>query len=124
MKLTYTTEYFEKYKDVLYSKYERMCDFEYRLSILLPDFSNLDIPEEHRLKAIEVVTAMTAKRVADHSKEELKKKMRMIEEIKSGRASLGYISVTQEIRAMHDLVEGFEFSCYMLSLFIKKYGVQ
>ena len=48
----------------------------------------------------------------------------MIQDIKAGRASLGYTTASQEVRAQHDLNEGFEFSCYMLAEFKRKYNIE
>ena len=121
MKATHTEEFFEKYEEALFERYKKDCDFEHDLSILLPDLSCL--PEEAREKATEAVTKMTAKKVADAAKANLMKKMRAIAEIKAGRASLGFISKTQEVREWHDMVEGFEFSCFMLAKFRQKYGI-
>lgn len=117
----HTKEYFEKYESLLFNKYEKECNFEYLLKIRIPDFSEL--PKEAKDKAIEVVTKMYAKEIAESAKKDLIKKMHMIQNVKNGSASLGYTSVYQECREMHDLVEGFEFSCYMLGKFKTKYKI-
>lgn len=122
MQTNYREEYFRKYAGQLFEKYKKTCDYEYQLSILLPDFSL--IPEALRESAKDAVIKMTAKRVADTAKSELLKTKRMITEIKEGRAALGFISKTQEISEWHDINEGFEFSCYMLSQFMKKYNLK
>lgn len=122
MKAVHSAEYFEKYTESLFERYKKDCDFEHDLAILLPDFSFL--PEEAREKATKAVTKMNAQKVADAAKADLMKKMHTIKEIKEGRASLGYISKTQEVREWHDMVEGFEFSCFMLSKFRQKYGIE
>lgn len=121
MKAIHSTEYFEKYKDDLFKRYRKECDYEHDLAILLPDFSEL--PAEAREKAEAVVTKMTAQKVVDVAKERLVKKMHSIKAIKDGKASLGYTTRNQEISAWHDLNEGFEFSCYMLAEFEHKYGL-
>lgn len=121
MKAIHTKEYFEKYREELFKRYRKECDYEYKLSILLPDFSAL--PAEQKTKAEAVVTKLTAEKIANSAKQDLVKKMRMIQDIKAGRAALGYTTEQQEKRAMHDLVEGFEFSCFMLAEFKRKYGI-
>lgn len=121
MKATHTKEFFEKYEAELFMKYKKQCDFENDLAMLMPDFDM--IPEEYREKAKSVVIKMEAEKVAKVATEELVKKMHMIEEIKSGHASLGFTTMVQEVSHMHDLVEGFEFSCYMLAQFKKKYKI-
>jgi hypothetical protein len=121
MKAVFTEEYYKQQYDKFFQKYREDCDYEHDLQILTPDFSML--PEEHREKAIEVATKITAEKVAKTAEEELIKKMNMIKDIKEGRASLGYISKRQEIIAWHDLQEGFEFCCYCLAQFKQKYGI-
>lgn len=121
MKATHTKEYFEKHKAALFNRYRKDCDYEHDLSILLPDFSLL--PVEVREKAEAVATKMYAEKVAETAKQELVKRMRMIQDIKAGNASLGYTTMCQEVRAWHDINEGFEFSCYMLAEFKQKYNI-
>lgn len=121
MKAIHTKEYFEKYREVLFKRYRKECDYDHQLSILLPDLSAL--PAEQRAKAETAVAKMTAEKIVAVAKKELLKKMHMIQDIKAGRASLGYINQQQEVRAIHDLVEGFEFSCFLLAEFKNKYGV-
>lgn len=122
MKATHTKEYYEKYKAVLSERYKKDCDYEHDLLILLPDFSLL--PAEAREKAEAVVIKMCAEKVAETAKQKLIERMRMIQDIKSRRASLGYTTVNQEVSAWHDLNEGFEFSCYMLAEFKRKYNIE
>ena len=117
-KTTHTKEYYEKYKAVLFERYKKDCDYEHDLLILLPDFSLL--PAEAREKVIK----MYAEKVAETAKQKLIERMRMIQDIKAGRASLGYTTASQEVRARHDLNEGFEFSCYMLAEFKRKYNIE
>lgn len=118
MKATHTKEYFEKHREALFEKYERQCDFERRLKILLPDLTTFPTA------AVEIVTKMYAERVAASAKEELLKKAHTIKEIRAGRASLGYTTVQQEVREWHDLNEGFEFSCYMLAEFKARHKIR
>lgn len=121
MKALHTKEYFEKHKTDLFERYKRYCDFEHQLAILLPDFSNL--PEEDRLKAEAIVTKVNAKKVVADVTGKLLKDMQMIKDIKEGRASLGYTTTTQEVNALHELNERFEFTCFMLAEFKSKYGI-
>lgn len=122
MKATHTKEYYEKYKTVLSERYKKDCDYEHDLLILLPDFSLL--PAEAREKAEAVAIKMYAEKVVETAKQKLIERMRMIQDIKVGRASLGYTTANQEVRAWHDLNEGFEFSCYMLAEFKRKYNIE
>lgn len=123
MKAVHTAEYFEQYKTLLFEKYRKDCDFEGSLKqeMIFNDFSAL--PEEVREKAEMACTQISAKKVYENGRANLTKTMRTIKEVEAGRASLGYTTMRQEISAMHDLVEGFEFSCYMLAEFRKKYNL-
>lgn len=122
MQATHSVEYFEKYQKHLFEKYHRDCDFEKDLSLLLPDFSTL--PDQVREQAVKITTKMYAQKVADKATEELKKKMAVIKSIRDGKSGLGFISLTQEVREWHDMNEGFEFSCWMLSQFKTKYNIK
>lgn len=122
MKATHSSEYFEKYENVLFKKYQKECNFEHELNNAIPDFSAIS-DVESREKAKEVVTKLEARRIAERATEKLIKKMREIQDIKSGHASLGFTTKNQEINFFHDLVEGFEFSCWMLAKFKKKYSL-
>lgn len=121
MKTEFSENFYKENKDRLFEKYKNMCDYEHDLKILLPDFSAL--PEEAREKALEVATKITAKKVVDTAKKDLIKQKHMIEDIKAGRTALGYISKRQEVDAWYNLRIGFEFSCYMLAQFKKKYEI-
>lgn len=121
MRAVHTEEFFRKYKEELFQKYKRDCDYEHDLYLFIPDFKEL--PQEQKEKATEALIKVYAPQVAETAKKELLKKMHGIKEIKAGRAGLGYTTTTQEISAMHDLVEGFEFSCFMLAEFKKKYNL-
>ena len=121
MKAKLSEEFYRKNQDRFFEKYQKDCDFEYHLKIRLMrrDFSI--IPEEIREQAKAIITKTFAKEVYDASREELVKKMQMIKEVEAGKAGLGYTNTAQKYQAMHDLREGFEFSCLMLADFKKKY---
>lgn len=124
MKAVHTEEYFKKYEDHLFGKYERQCNFEHSLSKRVPDLSAADLTEEQKETARKAVEKIEAEKIAKEATKKLIEKRHMIEDIKAGRAGLGYAVKNQEVSAMHDLVEGFEFSCYMLAQFKKKHGIK
>lgn len=119
----YTEEYYEKYMDILFAKYGNFCDYEEKLAHYVPTFEDVDIPDEYKEKARQALIKVYAPMIVDKAVDQLLDKAGMIRRIKSGKSSLGYTTWVQEINAMHDLVEGFEFSCYMLEKFKQKYGV-
>ena len=115
MKAVHGEEYFRKNMDVLMEKYRKHADLEKELRVMMMGLEEL--PEQ----ALEVVRKMYAQQIADNCKANLLKTKKTIIDIKAGRASLGYTTLNQEISAMHDLVEGFEFTCLCLADFKKKY---
>ena len=121
MKPVHSKEYFEKYKETLFKKYKKECDFEHEMQLLMPDFSSM--PGDVAEKAKPMLERVAAKKVCALAEEKLFHEMRTIKEIQNGRASLGYISLTQEVRAQAEMNECFEFSCYMLGEFKRKYAI-
>lgn len=119
--ITFSKELLEKYSETYYEKYKKYCDYEYLLSIRIPDFKEL--PEEFREKAIQAVTKMEAHKVADKAKNDLLKKKHTINEVIKNQGGLGYTTWTQEITAWREMNEEFYFSCYMLAKFKEKYGM-
>lgn len=117
MKSVHTEEYYRSYMDVLMKKYRRSADLEESLRIMMNGLE--DLPPQ----AFEAVRKLHAQKVADDCKAHLLKTKKTINNVKSGRASLGYTTMNQEISAMHDLVEGFEFTCLCLADFMKKYNL-
>jgi hypothetical protein len=123
METIHNEKYYEKHQEALFEKYRKYCDFEKDLKILMPDFSNLPLTKEELAKAIEISIGITANKIAEMTKADLMKKMHQINEIKNGKACLGYTSRQQEVSEWYDMQEGFEFTCYMLGKFKRKYGI-
>lgn len=119
----YPEEYYRKHQKELFEKYKKDCDYEHELKLLVSGIDFTNLPDEMREKAERICDQLQAKRIYEANKAELVKKMKMIREIKEGRASLGYISKMQEVREWHDLNEGFGFSCFMLAQFKEKYSL-
>lgn len=123
MKTIHNEAYYSEHQDALFKKYKKHCDFEHDLKILIPDFSNLPLTKEELAKAIEISIGIMANRIVENAKADLLKKMHQINEIRNGKACLGYTSRQQEVSEWHDMQEGFEFACYMLGKFKRKYGI-
>lgn len=121
----YAEEYYEKYMDILFAKHKNRfdCDYEAKLSHYVPTFEDVDIPGEYKEKARQALIKIYAPMIVDKAVDKLLDKEEMIRSIKSGESCLGYTTWSQEVLEMRDLVEGFEFSCYMLEKFKQKYGV-
>lgn len=117
-KTMFTENYYRDLWDNLVEKYTKN-DPEKDLEIMMKAYMDLDLPES----AKEVILQIEAKRVYDFISDTLKGTLRTLNAILSGKASLGYTTKIQEIQAMHDLREGFEFDCLRLSDFRKKYNL-
>ena len=119
MKAQHSEDYFMKYDSDLLKKYARTADFEGSLRLRISDLSSLS--EEMKSKALPVLQTRAAMIIVEESEKDLKCTMRMIKELKAGKASLGYTTKVQEVCTMHDIVEGFEYSCFKLAQFKRKY---
>lgn len=117
-KTMYTENYYRDLWDRLSEKYTKN-DPEKDLEITMKAYRDLDLPKQ----AQEVILQIEAKRVHDFISNTLKGTLRTLNAILSGKASLGYTTKKQEVQAMHDLREGFEFDCLRLADFRKKYNL-
>ncbi len=118
MKANFTEQY---YKDnfercIKETKIDLEADLEQSINFL----DGTDLPEE----AIEKVKAVYAKKIAEKFKEELIKRMQVIKNVESGNASFGYVTEAQEVKARFEYRRYFEFGCYYLAVFKKKYNIQ
>ena len=117
-KTMFTENYYRNMWDRLAEKYTKN-DPEKDLEIMMKAYRDLDLPES----AKEVILQIEAKRVYDFISDTLKGTLRTLNAILSGKASLGYTTKIQEVQAMNDLREGFEFDCLRLADFRKKYNL-
>lgn len=74
-------------------------------------------------QVIETFRTKHASDIAEKAKSELLETMAMIKRLDAGETSLGYTSVFQECQEMKKLKDRFEFNCYQLSVFRKKYNI-
>ena len=97
--------------------YGDKADLESKLRKAMSIYSELELPEN----AIAVIKKIEAQKIADSCKEFLIPEKEALERIESGKASLGYTTQQQEIAAMREMVERFEFTAICLAIFKKKY---
>lgn len=76
-----------------------------------------ELPQE----AFEMVEKIEAKKIADKFTAELKERMKMVSAIESGKSGIGYTTQIQENREKDRIITRFEFNCYQLTVFKKKY---
>lgn len=84
---------------------------QYRMSIYK------DLPTD----ALEKIEKIEAQKIVDDFTGELKKRMKMINDLESGKSSLGYTTKIQEVHEMGRIRQRFEFNCIQLADFKKKY---
>lgn len=94
-----------------------------------PNYINLEAELADRMsiykgipsEALETIRHIEAEKIAETCKVLVMKQMETVKELESGKASLGYTTKFQEVQAMHEIVERFEFNCLQLADFKKKY---
>lgn len=124
MKTTYTANYYKSnYETFLnnpdgYSRRYYM-NLEKDLNDLMKPFKESGLAVE----AVEGIKKIYAEKVAATAKKELLNTKAMVERLQTGKSTLGFTSMRQEINAKHDIIQRFEFNCYQLSVFKKKYNI-
>ena len=121
MKASVSENYYFKYWQTMMERYgndhKNDADLEKQLERAMSLYK--DLPEI----AVGVVKQVEAENIAKHCKERMIKRMGIIKDIESGKASLGYTNESQEVRARYELRQGFEFTCLALREFKKKYNI-
>ena len=120
-KTLYPEGYYRKNWTRLFEKYRNHMDLEKELDWFTPTFEEL--PEDLREQAKMAARKIGAVKVADKAKESLLKDMRMIQEIRDGKAGLGYTSEKQRVEQWHMIQQRFEFECLQLKEFKEKYNI-
>lgn len=119
MRTIHSAKFYSENRERFLKKFSKIANFEHELTISLSDFDESLVD----LAAYEEIKKSYAKMISDNAEKTLKEMAATIQDIKEGRASLGYTTERQEIQARNELFEGFEFACYMLSIFKSKYRV-
>lgn len=114
MKAQHSEDFYRAQWDHFSKKYTKN-DPEKDLELLTSGLNEL--PQE----AVEVIVRIRAQQVYNFLHEALIGTMQTIKAIQSGKASLGYTSLRQEIEERAALIEEFEFDCLRLGDFKRKY---
>ena len=117
MKLRIPKEVYKMNWELFLKKYGDKADLETKLKKAMSIYS--DLPES----AITIITKIEAQKIADACKSFLIPEKEAIERIEAGKASLGYTTKQQEIAAMREKVERFEFTAICLAIFKYEYGL-
>ena len=122
MKAVHTKEFYLKHWDHFIKRIpgDNYLNLEQELNRTMAAFKDAGLPEE----ALEVITGMEAKKIADHAFKVVRRMMNTINEVNNGTSSFGYTTEQQEIAARAEYVKRFEFNCLQLSMFCEKYGVE
>lgn len=72
--------------------------------------------------SLDVIRKHEAGKIIKRASRLVRDEMRVVERVEAGEASFGYTTLTQELQARADFRKRFEFNCYQLSVFRKKYG--
>lgn len=99
--------------------YSDTADLESKLENTMKAYREHNLPEQ----AISIIAKMEAQKIAEACKKDLLQKKQSIEDIESGKATLGYTTMLQEIAARRELIERFEFTAINLAIFKKKYEI-
>lgn len=122
MKLRIPKEVYKMYWERFMAKYGDKADLETKLTKAMRVYT--EHPElSKNEKALTVLRKYEAQKIADACKEFLIPEKEALERIEAGKASLGYTTQQQEIAAMREMVERFEFTAICLAIFKKKYGL-
>lgn len=118
IKLRIPASVYMNFYDRFMEAYSDTADLEGKLEKAMEIYNGF--PQE----ALEIIRKKEAADIAKRCKDALIPKKEAIERIEAGEASLGYTTKLQEIAAMRELVERFEFTAICLAVFKKKYGIE
>lgn len=121
MKTAYSEEYYknEAVRSRIRSN-RRAIDLEQKLESEMSIFNNVDFGKDQ----IEILTKFCAKRIYDKAKRELVENKQLYVKVrKDGGNCLGYTNKSQEIKAVCDIIETFEYNCLILREFKEKYDL-
>lgn len=121
MKTAYSEEYYKK--ELVRSRIKanrRAIDLEQKLESAMSIFSNVDFGKDQ----IEILVKFYAKQIYDEARKQLIENKRLYVKVrKDGGNCLGYTNKSQEIKAVCDIIETFEYNCLILKEFKEKYNL-
>ena len=122
MKAQYTEDYYRANWDRFIKEVpgEHYINLEQDLENSLSIYKDVELLAD----ALEILRKTEAKKIVQKCKELVYKEMALLKNLDAGKASLGYTTEIQEIRARTELRQRFEFNCYQLAQFKKKYDLE
>lgn len=120
MKLRIPKETYKKCWARFMDKYGDKADLETKLSKAMEIYTAHPELSKNE-KALTMLRKYEAQKIANDCKDFLIPEKEALERIEAGKASLGYTTQQQEISAMREMVERFEFTAICLAIFKKKY---
>ena len=121
MKTAYSKEYYKN--ESVRSRIKasrRAIDLEQKLESAMLIFSNVDFGKDQN----EILTKFYAKQIYDEARKELVEDKQLYVKVrKEGGNCLGYTKRSQEINAVCEIIEVFEYNCLILKEFKEKYCI-
>lgn len=119
MKTAYSEEYYKKEEVRNHIKTNREAiDLEQKLQSKMSIFNNVNFGKGQ----IEVLTKSYAKQIYDKARKELIESKQLYIKVRNeGGNCLGYTNKGQELKAVRDIIETFEYNCLVLKEFKEKY---
>ena len=120
MKTAFTEQYYKN--DAVRERIKRnkrVMNLEDNLKHEMSIFENIGIDNE----GIEKLTKIYALQIYNKARKELVESKQLYLKVRSDGNCLGYTSKTQEIKAVAEIVETFEYNCVLLKEFKEKYCI-
>ena len=120
MKLRIPSAVYKENWSSFMAAYSDTADLESKLEKTMAEYNDCNLPKT----ALAAIRKLEAQKIADACKKDLTEKKASIERIEAGEACLGYTTAQQEIAAMRELIERFEFTAICLAIFKRKYSIE
>lgn len=117
MKANTGAAYYEKYYEDFLKKSK--VNLEKQLAYAVDFLAAVELPEEE----VEKIKKAYARDIAVKVEKQLRERMITLKNLEAGKASLGYSSTLQAATANANFRKMFEFDCYQLSVFKKRYAI-
>ena len=118
MKTRYSAEYYEKNTKSFETK-NGVIHPEKDLENKMSTFNKNDFSEQD----LERITQVMAEQLSEQLKKKLLEQKELYVRVIKNSSCLGYTTKTQETQEAHRIITIFEYNCYKLSQFKKKYNL-
>ena len=123
MKAMFSEEYYRSHWEEMLTtaKGEYGINLDRELADKLESYKEAfkEMPKDAATQALEVIKAQVVKQIIETTTKLVLEEKAVVENIEAGKASFGYTTETQEVRARSDFRKRFEFNCLQLADFKK-----